>query len=115
MKTRIPILALLVLVASHLSAAENTALPEPGPENGGLRMRLMVASRTDTSKEGYEVRVDLLNTSERTITLRAAWEYEEAGDLKDYIDAATSIECVPAVQRWMGQIREVPRQAPQPE
>jgi hypothetical protein len=61
------------------------------------------------------VRVDLLNTSERAITLRAAWKYEETGDLKDYIDAATSIECVPAVRRWTGQIMAERRKSPQPE
>ena len=100
---------------SHLLQAENTALPEPGPENGGLRMRLMVVPRTGTTNEGNEVRVDLLNTTEHAIHLRAAWEYDETGDLKDYIDAATSIECVPAVQGWMGQIMAAHRQAPQPE
>jgi hypothetical protein len=94
---------------------ELAVLPEPGPEDGGLRMRLMVAPRTDTSKGGYDVRVDLLNTSERAITLRAGWTRDDAGDLKDYIDAATSIECVPAVRRWTGGVMHTERKSPQPE
>ena len=115
MKTQPPILTLLVLLTMPLPAAETAALPEPGPEDGGLRMRLVVAPRTNTGKEGYQVRVDLLNTSERAITLHTAWKNDEAGDLKDYIDAATSIECVPAVQRWMGQVTQGRRKAAQPE
>ena len=115
MKGRLVILALLILVIPHLGAAESAALPEPGPEDGGLRMRLVVVPRADTGKEGYDVRVDLINTSERAITLRAGWTSDDAGDLKDYIDAATSVECVPPVRRWMGGVQERHRKSPQPE
>ena len=115
MKTQVPILTLLILVTLHLRAAETAVLPEPGPEDGGLRMRLVVVPRTNVSKEGYDVRVDLLNTSEHPTTLRAGWDGEETGDLKDYIDAATSIECVPAVRRWSGHVGMWPRKSPQPE
>ena len=67
------------------------------------------------------MRVDLLNTSERAITLRAGWRNDETGDLRDYIDAATSIECVPAVRRWSGGVQVglrkslPPDQSQQPE
>jgi hypothetical protein len=115
MKTQLPIQALLILVTLYLRAAETAAPPEPGPEDGGLRMRLVAVPRTEGSKEGYDVRVDLLNISERAITLRAGWRNEETGDLKDYIDAATSIECVPAVRRWMGGVQQGQRKLPQPE
>lgn len=113
MKTRLSVITLLILVTMQLRAAETAPLPEPGPEEGGLRMRLVVAPWTGTGREGYDVRVDLLNASERSITLRTAWEYEEVGDLNDYIEAATSIECVPAVQRWVGQIMQGHRKGPQ--
>src|SRR5437763_11871212 len=109
------ILTLIILVAPLMRAAETSALPEPGPEDGGLRMRLVVVPRIETHKEGYDVRVDLLNTSERAITLRAGWEHDEEGDVKDYINAATSIECVPAVRRWVGGVRQGHRKSPQPE
>jgi hypothetical protein len=115
MKIQLPILTLLVLATVHVQAAEATTLPEPGPEDGGLRMRLMVVPRINPGKEGFNVRVDLLNTSHHAITLRAAWRNEEAGDLKEFLEAATSIECVPARQRWMGQITVGRRKAPQPE
>src|SRR5262245_36575593 len=101
MNTRPPVLALLILAAVPVRAADTDVVPEPGPEEGGLRLRLVVAPRTDLRQDGYEVRVDLLNISDRATTLRGAWRYDETGDLNDYLDAATSIECVPAVQRWM--------------
>ena len=85
------LLALLAALALPLGAAEPTIpLPEPGPEAGGLRLRLLVSPRS--GNEGYEVRVDLLNASDRTITVRANWRNDEAGDLREYIDAGTSIE-----------------------
>lgn len=115
MKHRCSILTLLAFVSLNLWAAETAALPEPGPEDGGLRMRLVVTPRTGADREGFEVRVDVLNISERVITLRAGWENDDAGDVKDYLDAATSIECVPAVRRWMGQIHQGRRTSPQPE
>jgi hypothetical protein len=115
MTIRRPILAVLMLAALPLRAAEPAALPEPGPENGGLRMRLLVAPRSDVSKEGFDVRVDLLNTTDRDITLHGKWDHEEAGDVKDYIDAAASIECVPPVLRWMGGVQAGQRKSPQPE
>jgi hypothetical protein len=118
MKHQCSMLTLLALVSLNLWAAETDMLPvpgPPGPEEGGLRLRLVVAPRTDAGKEGFNVRVDLLNISERAITLRAGWENDDAGDVKDYLDAATSIECVPEVRRWIGGVRVGHRQSPQPE
>jgi hypothetical protein len=106
---------LLLVVAPPMQAAEKTGLPEPGPEESGLRMRLLVKPRTDAGKEGYDVRVDLLNTSERAIKLLGKWRNEDRGDVKDYIEAATSIECVPAIKRWMGGVQMGHRESPQPE
>jgi hypothetical protein len=115
MKKLITILTLLTCVTLLGWAAETATPAEPGPEDGGLRMRLVVAPRTDAGKEGYKVRVDVLNASERAITIQAGWQNEETGDLKDYIDAATSIECVPAVQRWMGGVMMRLGNVPEPE
>ena len=91
-------------------------LPEPGPEDGGLRLRLAVAPRAEAGKEGYDVRLDLLNQSRRPITLRAGWRHEhDAGDVKAYMEAATNIECVPEVAPWVGAVQQGRRVSPQPE
>lgn len=115
MKTVLSTLALLIVVISPMRATEPAALPDYGPQDGGLCMRLVVAPQPDPSEEGFEVRVDLLNTSQRDRTLRTGWRDDDAGDLKDYIAAATSIECVPAVLPWSGGVPERGRNLPQPE
>ena len=112
-KRLVPIFKLLILTTLPLQAAETEALP--GPENRGLRLRLAVAPRAEAGREGFDVRVDLLNTSCRAITLRAAWPDDDVGDLKDYIEATTSIECFPAVRRWSGGVLRRERTSPQPE
>jgi hypothetical protein len=87
-----------------------------GPEDGGLRLRLTTSPRMEGDKEGYDVRLDVMNVSQRDVTLRAAWrDDEETGDLKDYLEAATSIESVPAVAPWSGGVRAGQRTLPQPE
>ncbi len=107
--------ALFFVVTSQLLAAEPGALPEPGPEDGGLRMRLVVVPRPDASEDGFDVSVDLVNTSERAITLRAGWRNDDPGDVKAYVEAATGIECVPAVRPWSGGVKDTRRKLPQPE
>jgi hypothetical protein len=100
--------------ATTAAAAESAALPEPGPEEGGMRLRLIAAPRTEPGREGYDVRLDVLNASQRPITLQGKWRNEETGDVKEYIEAATSIECVPDIAPWVGGVRESPRTLPQP-
>jgi hypothetical protein len=107
------------LAAPQPPATPVAALPEAGPEDGGMRLRLVVApppaaAAADAGKEGYDVRLDLLNTSRQPITLLGKWRNEDVGDIKAYLEAATSIECVPDVAPWVGGVRESPRKLPQP-
>ncbi len=116
----LPLALLIVAIATPFTlAAEPAALPEPGPEDGGLRMRLIITPRTaakaGVKADGFKVRVDLVNTTDRAITLRANWDWEDRGDLKDYIDAATSIETEPAIRPWMGGVMAGRRKSPQPQ
>jgi hypothetical protein len=115
MKSRLPILILLGLLPliPGTAAAES---PEPGPEGGGLRLRLAVKPRAGVAKDGYEVRLDLINASERAVTLRAGWRDDrETGDVRSYLEAAASIESVPAVAPWIGGVQQGRRTLPQPE
>ena len=113
MKTRI--LAFLSLLLAFASAHSGEGvLPEPGPEHGGLRLRLLVSEKE--GKDGWSVRLDLLNTTKADITLRADWWHEaEQGDLKEYLEAAASIETWPPFAPWQGQVMAGHRTAPQPE
>jgi hypothetical protein len=74
-----------------------------------------VEPRSEPGKEGYEVQIDLLNNSERAVTLRGNWRNDDESDLKDYLEAATSIECFPAVAPWIGGVQQGHRESPQPE
>lgn len=112
MDYRRPVIALFALISLTSRAV---AQPEPGPENGGLRLRLMVSPRSDAGKEGYDVRLDLLNSSDRPITLRTGWRNQDTGVVKDYIEAAASIECVPEVAPWVGGVEQSLRTLPQSE
>lgn len=107
--------AVLGTLALMLPAVQAAADPEPGPEDGGLRLRLVATPRTEENKEGFDVRVDLVNVSQRTITVQTGWEDDATGSVNDYLEAATSIECVPALAPWMGgtQMRQAGQNLPQ--
>ena len=113
MKSRLLLLlALLFFAALRPGLAEPAAL-EPGPENGGLRLRLTVVPNA----EGFEVRVELVNVSKQAIILRADWRGRggQNGDLQAFVEAATSIETDPPITPWMGQVMQGPAPSPQPE
>jgi hypothetical protein len=109
---------LLVLTASAAPRGAPDPPPiEPGPESGGLRLRLAVIPNSpEPGQEGYDVRLDLLNVSRADITLRANWRHQENdGDLKDYLEASTGIETYPPIAPWIGQVMQGHRISPQPE
>ena len=115
-KHRMPIPTLLALTSLISQATEAFAQPESGAENGGLQLRLVVLPHPEAGKEGYDIRLVLQNTTNQDIALRAAWWYEtDKGDVKDYIEASTSIETYPAIAPWVGQVVAKHRTAPQPE
>jgi hypothetical protein len=115
MKTRrLPIVVTMFALASATFA--HLPLPEPGPENDGLRLRLVVTPAATAGKEGYDVRIEVLNVSTNDTTVTAAWMNEQDdGDLQDYLAAATSIESLPAIEPWIGQVMQGIRKTSQPE
>ena len=116
MKNRLPTLALFTLTVLISQAAIAIEQLDAGPEDGGLQLKLVVLPDPKADKDGYDVRVDLLNTTKADITLRAGWWYDtDKGDAKDYIEASTSIETYPAIAPWVGQVPAVHRTLSQPE
>ena len=106
-------LLLALAFSLPLVAEDSRSLPEPGPENTGLRMRLIVNPQTD-KKEGYDVRLDLHNTSDKSVTLTSNWIGDREGNLREYVAAAISIESNPAIKPWMGGVMAPQRNIPQP-
>jgi hypothetical protein len=93
---RIVLLTALSLICSPVCSTLAESPPDPGPENGGLRLRFSVGPRPgQLSQAGFDVRVELLNVSQSNITLQTDWESNETGDVKDYLRAATQIETTP--------------------
>jgi hypothetical protein len=116
MKKHVLTFMTVVLAMFNLRGLAESMLLEPGPEEGGLRLRLVVTPRPEGGKEGYEVRLALLNTTSQDITLQAGWWHEtDKGDVKDYIEASTSIETYPAIAPWVGQVFAGERTSQQPE
>ena len=115
MKTPFSLLVALIAFTTtpFAPAAE---LPEAGPQNGGLRLRLVVADSPPRTPLGYDVRLEVLNVTSRPITLRAGWWSDlEKGDVRDYLEASMSVETYPAIAPWMGQVMAAHRTAAQPE
>lgn len=104
MKARVLMFAPLILAV--LISRALGELPEPGPEESGLRLRLVVNDRPTGGKEGYEVRVDLVNGSTHPVPLRAHhWRSERRdGGFKEFVEAEVSIESYPEIEPWQGQV-----------
>jgi hypothetical protein len=100
----LPLISFLTLLP-RCGLAE-PALPEPGPESAGLRLRLLVTPHPEGGKEGYDVQVDLINFTAESISLRPNhWRSgrNEVG-IKADLEAAVSIESYPAIEPWLGQV-----------
>jgi hypothetical protein len=117
MKTNARFIVASLLSLSALRGPAAGPPPEPGPEDGGLRLRLLVSPKPEGGREGYDVRIDLVNVSPKPIVLRAAWwSRERGGGFPEYLEAATSIESWPAFEPWLGQTMvRAEDSTPQPE
>ncbi len=107
---------LLVVLTVHGLAASTS--PEPGPEAGGLRLRLVVTPHPKDGKEGYDVKAELINVGRQALPVRAVdWRAErQAGGFEAYVEGALSIESYPEIQPWLGQVMAPLRDAsPEPE
>ena len=114
--TRSAAFALGCLGLSVFFALAQRPLPEPGPENSGMRIRLVVNPGTGGTNETYHVRLDLINVTNKPIRLMGNWQHEsERGDFKEYLESDVSIETSPEIIGWMGQAMVGHRTSPQPE
>jgi hypothetical protein len=93
---------LLLSMQGIVSAARGGSPVEAGPENGGLRLRFTVRSLPRSGEEAFDVQLDIINTTEKPITLLTGWESTEPGDVKQYLTAAANIETTPRLARLRG-------------
>ena len=90
------------------------SLPEPGPENCGLRMRLVITPDTTNGAHGFEVRVDIINSTKYQIELATDWDSEyQRGNFLDYVESTSAVITDPVLAPDNGQIVVAPRLSPQ--
>ena len=95
-------MALCLLAAAwSMGVAADSAI-EPGPENGGLRLRLVVTKRSTPREGGFDARLDVINASQDKVTLRTGWDSNEAGDVKEYLKLQASVETYPPIEPEKG-------------
>jgi hypothetical protein len=99
-----------------LQAPAEVAAPEPGPEAGGMRLRLLVTPKPDGGNEGYDVQMDLISVSREAIPLRLkARTSRTQGNFTELLEAGASIESYPAIEPWMGQLQGEFGEKPEPK
>lgn len=111
---RAVLVVLGMLVPVCAKAGTTASLPEPGPENGGLRLRLVI---TPQGTGGiHTVTVELQNTGPRAVNLVGEWDYEEnSGDYKAFFERWVRFLTYPEVQPESFQTAGGERHSPQPE
>lgn len=117
--SKITCFAAMLLLGAALCLGEDIeteASPQPGPANGGLRLRLVVDTEREAQEDVFHVRVDLTNVTDKPIIVSADWPYDQdKGDFEDYFESAVSILTHPEIMFWGIQVRADHRKHPQPQ
>jgi hypothetical protein len=115
MKTT-PFLSLGIMGFHLVLAGTNASLPEPGPENVGLRLRFIAVPERSGTNDTYQARFDLINVTNKPITLIANWSENQTGGFGDYLATNVNFTTDPPVMPYMGQWSMGPRRtASQPK
>lgn len=110
----LPALILCYLFSFAYSASADELIA--GPENHGLRMRLLISNAEEGSPDVYRVHIDLLNVGKEPVVLAARWVYEEEqGDYLDFLKKEISFVSFPEVMLDSAQTGGSWRKSPQPE
>lgn len=105
-----------LILCTSWAVPVQAAPPEPGPENGGLRLRFVVTTDRQNNVDRHEVALELLNVTKEPIRVLADWPYEEdEGGFQEYVEQAVNLKTVPEIGPWEGQIMSPNRNSPQPE
>jgi hypothetical protein len=95
----VPLCASGAALGGDREDAKTPALPEPGPENSGLRLRLVVANPPPGGPAEHDMRLEVLNVGKEPVTLVTEWRLGAvgAGDYAQYLEEATTFTAVPEV------------------
>ncbi|MHC4252939.1 MAG: hypothetical protein ACYS9X_27795 [Planctomycetota bacterium] len=99
--------------ARYGAGEERGRRPAGGPENSGLRLRLVVTNPEPGGTEEHDVRLELLNVGNEPVTVVTRWHYERGGDYAAYLRSASTFTTVPEVlsygMRTGGRFRKSPQ------
>lgn len=120
MSKRICILRICSFLLCFFIAASLHAMPsgslQAGPENHGLRMQLSITTASESGKDAYTVRLDLMNTGQVPVVLVANWPYEQdKGDYAEFLKSEVMLISHPEVLAETAQTGGEWRISPQPE
>lgn len=102
------------LLSAALGADTPTRLPDAGPENGGLRLRLVITQEREVSSN--TVTVELQNVGPKTVVLVGEWDYQENRDgYQAFFEKRIGFVTYPEVQPDSFQTAGGERRSPQPQ
>lgn len=110
------VLCIITVWASFATSARagEPAELEAGPENGGLRLRLVVKNHLATRGSLRTVRLELVNVSRQPVTLVSQWSYEKpTGDYSKWLRYAVEFTTVPEVETDAASTTGETRTSPQ--
>jgi len=101
------------LIPVLVGANPPVTLPDPGPENGGLCLRLIITPERDVGS--HMIAVELQNTGPKVVTLIGEWDCEEdRGDYEAFFAKRVAFSTCPEVQPESFQTAGRERHAQQP-
>ena len=94
----------------------NGSLPEPGPQNRGLRLRLSITTAREKDSDVHTIRIELLNEGKGPVILVGQWPYEEnEGDYAEFLKSQVKFVTYPEVQPPSAQTEGSSRKSAQPQ
>ena len=109
----LPVMIALVPLGISSTYAERV-MTEAGPENGGLRLRLIIEQAADAKNDERKIRLELMNVSDKEVELVAHEFYEEDGDYADFFRSDVVFDTFPPVMQDSAQTTGFERKSPQP-
>jgi hypothetical protein len=106
---------LVVFVVSSFGAG-GPDLPEPGPENGDLRLRLSIVTSRKDNNDHYSVRLGIINVGSSAVTLVSRPSYERhSKDYGAYLKSQVSFITFPEILPRSGQTAGAEPKSPLPK
>ena len=101
------------LMSTGVGTGAAPVLPDPGPENGGLCLRLVIVP--GPQGDSRTINMELLNTGLKAVSLVGEWDYEEdKGDYEAFFAKRMAFVTYPEVQPESFQTAGGRRNASQP-